>query len=510
MKKEYFAYTRVSTKKQGKYGVSLREQKEDIERYAMQKALPICKWFEGRETASKVGRPVFNEMLALLKKGEAAGVIVHKVDRSARNLHDWAEIGQLMEAGIDIHFATESIDLSTPGGRLSADMQAVMAAFYSRNLREEVKKGFYGRLKQGLFPKPAPVGYLNQGKGKPKIIDPKKGPLVRRAFELYTTGEYSIRNLSKKMYDLGLRSRKGNRIGRNSMGELLANRFYISEIHIKKTGQRFAGVHKPLIARSLFERVRQIMAGRYARKIKVHIFDFRRLLTCSLCGSTMVGETHKGHIYYRCHTAGCLTKTVRQEKVEKPLHKKFSRLQFGKNEKELFAEELQKMRLEWSQSRHDLECILKADLEKTISQSDRLLTAYLDSSIDQQTFDQKKTALELKRREIEQRLSDIDQETATKLNSLQQFLELAGNAYLLHKNASPEKKRELVENLTSNRTVNQKSVDFKLCPAALELAGRPSGLDGGPTKATARKASKLLRRLMHLLNPPVPADLLTS
>ena len=93
MNKKYFAYIRVSTVRQGERGVSLPEQKEAIERYAAVKTLPISRWFEGRETASKVGRPVFNEMLALLKKGEAAGVIIHKIDRSARNLKDWAEIG---------------------------------------------------------------------------------------------------------------------------------------------------------------------------------------------------------------------------------------------------------------------------------------------------------------------------------------------------------------------------------------------------------------------------------
>jgi DNA invertase Pin-like site-specific DNA recombinase len=86
--KKYFAYIRVSTPRQGERGVSLPEQKEAIERYAKSKNLEICRWFEGRETASKVGRPVFNEMLRLLQKRQAKGVIIHKIDRSARNLKE--------------------------------------------------------------------------------------------------------------------------------------------------------------------------------------------------------------------------------------------------------------------------------------------------------------------------------------------------------------------------------------------------------------------------------------
>jgi site-specific DNA recombinase len=68
----------------------------------------------------------------------------------------------LLDAGVEVHFANESLDLHTRGGRLSADIQAVVAADYIRNLREETKKGFYGRLKQGIYPMGAPLGYINK------------------------------------------------------------------------------------------------------------------------------------------------------------------------------------------------------------------------------------------------------------------------------------------------------------------------------------------------------------
>src|SRR4029077_2705893 len=131
--------------------------------------------------------PVFSQMLKALKSGKVAGVIIHKIDRSARNLRDWADLIELSDSGIEIHIASENLDLRSRGGRLSADIQAVVAADYIRNLREETRKGFYGRLKQGLYPLAAPIGYLDRGKGKPKEPDPAKAPLVRRAFELYAT-----------------------------------------------------------------------------------------------------------------------------------------------------------------------------------------------------------------------------------------------------------------------------------------------------------------------------------
>ena len=155
---QYLAYVRVSTARQGERGVSLQEQRDAILRYAERNRLEISRWFEERETAAKRGRPVFNEMLYLLRKGKAQGVLIHKIDRSARNMKDWAELGELIDRGTEIHFVNESLDLASRGGRLSADIQAVVAADYIRNLREESRKGFYGRIKQGLFPLPAPMG----------------------------------------------------------------------------------------------------------------------------------------------------------------------------------------------------------------------------------------------------------------------------------------------------------------------------------------------------------------
>src|SRR6201981_1788237 len=95
-----------------------------------------------------------------------------KNSRKKRPLRTWAELGELIDKGIEVPFANEGLDLYSRGGRLSADIQAVVAADYIRNLREETKKGFYGRLKQGLYPIRAPIGYLDNGAAKPKTIDP--------------------------------------------------------------------------------------------------------------------------------------------------------------------------------------------------------------------------------------------------------------------------------------------------------------------------------------------------
>lgn len=114
-----------------------------------------------------------NKIAEDLRKAANRGIrdgrlVVHKIDRSARNFRDWALIGDLADSGIEIHFATETLDFGSRGGRLAADVQAVVAADYIRNLRDETKKGLQGRLKQGIYPFKAPLGYLDTGGGNPK------------------------------------------------------------------------------------------------------------------------------------------------------------------------------------------------------------------------------------------------------------------------------------------------------------------------------------------------------
>ncbi len=90
--KGYIGYIRVSTVKQGTKGVSLIEQRDAILRYAERMGFTITIWLEEMETAAKQGRPVFNQALKLLRAGQAKGIILHKLDRGARNLRDWAAI----------------------------------------------------------------------------------------------------------------------------------------------------------------------------------------------------------------------------------------------------------------------------------------------------------------------------------------------------------------------------------------------------------------------------------
>lgn len=494
--RNYFGYIRVSTVKQGEHGVSLQEQRDAIARYSQSNQLEITEWFEERLTAAKSGRPVFNEMLRGLRQGKAAGVVIHKIDRSARNLKDWANLGELLDQGIDVKFANENVDLNSRGGRLSADIQAVVAADYIRNLREETRKGFYGRLKQGIYPLPAPLGYLDNGAGQPKTLCPIIGPLVRQAFELYATGNYSLDNLVDELYRRGLRNKAGKPVTRNGLSVILNNPFYLGLIRLRRTDESFAGAHQPLVNKALFERVQSILTGRAPKRVKRHAFVFRQLFVCRGCGRHLIGEQKKGHVYYRCHTKTCRLTCIREETIAQTVEQALQPLVFSGKERALLWDVALQLRRDWRDEQQRQLAILKMRHTAVTQRIARLTDAFLDNVIEKALFEERKKALLVERLSIDDEIRILESSENTVSTRLTDFLELAGSAQLSYKSGTDWHRRELLRIVMSNRTVAGKNVAVELFPPFQEVAKRPKSTNGGPCRDTART---FLTRLSKIL-----------
>lgn len=494
----FYGYVRVSTARQGERGVSLQEQREAIERYAQRNGLTIERWFEERETAAKLGRKQWTEMLRLLRRGKVRGVLIHKIDRSARNLRDWADLGELIDRGLEVHFVNESLDLQTRGGRLSADIQAVVAADYIRNLREEAMKGIRGRLRQGILPLPAPVGYLDCGAGKPKAIDPVKGPLVRRAFELYSTGRYNLHGLKDELHTVGLRNRRGGRVSLNGLATMLRNPFYIGLIRIKRRKEIYEGAHEPLIPKSLFDRVQAVLDGKLAARPEKHDFLFRRTLRCKTCGYALIGEVQKGYTYYRCHTRSCPTTSVREKTVEERFQPLLLALRLDPEERAYLREKIESFKVTWQDTAARQRKALELQLSQLATKRARLADALVDGLLDRDLFEERKEALFAEKRALAEQLAALDQGGNTGAQKLTDFLERLDSANSLYESGTTEERRELVASLTSNWTVAGKNVDFAPAPAVQLVAERAKNHFGGAYRVRPRTWDRLLEILSTL------------
>ena len=493
--KQYFSYVRVSTQRQGQFGTSLIEQKAAIERHAQKFNLFIVKHFEERETAAKLGRPVFLEMLKALRQGKAAGVIIHKIDRSARNLKDWADLGSLIDSGIEVHFASESLDLNSRGGRLSADIQAVVASDYIRNLREETKKGIYGRLKQGLYPFPAVIGYSDAGKGQPKKINKIQMPLIRQAFELYSQGNWGLIALADEMYERGLRNKRGKKVTINGLSTILHNPFYIGLIRIEKTGEMFAGKHDLIIPKILFDQVQAVFEGKNNVKTERHFFLFRRQINCAKCRNLYIAEKQKGEVYYRCHTRGCTKGTIREDVIDTAVAESLKKLELNDFEYHFFKKQTVKESCN-SQAEFEMNYRRLQLLQEQIKdRQSKLADAYVDDVFDKETYIEKKNQLILEEQSIKEKTMNLRQNSDEATKRLEAFLELVNSAYLSYQWGTPEEKRELVKTVFSNCEIKEKNVLVKPEIPFQMIAERPAFTSGSPKREAARTLTRLLKKL---------------
>ncbi len=300
-------FTRVSTKEQADEGYSLESQEKLLKAYSDKQKFKVVKVYKIAETASKeMVRKSFKEVFEYANKNDVKAILCEKIDRLTRNLKDAGVADDWVRADSarEIHFVKENFILNgntRAHDNLVWDMKVAIARFYSNNLSEEVKKGHKEKVEQGWYPSKAPLGYQSVGeKGhKTHELNISKSPLVRKMFEFYSTGGYSLLALVDKMFEQGLRTHGGNRLGKSRMATLLSDPYYYGKI--LWNGQISQGKHEPLITKELYDKVQDVLHGRTTPRRTKHLFTFKGHVHCEACGKLITWESQKGHAYGHCN-----------------------------------------------------------------------------------------------------------------------------------------------------------------------------------------------------------------
>jgi site-specific DNA recombinase len=307
-------YLRVSTREQADKGLSIPAQRLACVRHIRDRGWDLVDEYSDRgESARTADRPQLQALLARIQHdGGIDAVVVHKIDRLARNMEDHIAIRALLRRrGIALVSTTENLE-ETASGRLVEGIHALMAEFYSANLAAEARKGMAEKAKQGGWPHQAPIGYLNKresigGRRVAFIVpDPERADLVRSAFELYATGGYSVAQLTDELAERGLRSR-GQRdrpekpLVVSSVADLLANPVYTGVVEWQAV--TYPGQHQPLVDEATFQRVQQLLATRAVRgtRDRRHHHELKGVLWCGVCSRRLSLTLAKGrYLYFYC------------------------------------------------------------------------------------------------------------------------------------------------------------------------------------------------------------------
>jgi len=269
------------------------------------------------QTAKEPGRKIFGEMLDRICAGEAGGILAWHPDRLARNSIDGGKIIYLLDTGklLDLKFPTFWFD-TTPQGKFMLSIAFGQSKYYIDNLSENIKRGHRQKLRKGIWPGFAPLGYLNNHRTKEIDLDKEKAPFIRKAFEFYATGEYTLKAVNQFLADSGISSYRKRPLSVSCVQRFLKNHFYYGVFRFNN--EFYQGTHEPIISKKLFDSVQQVMNNRGKKKRKrKHKFAFSGLMRCGNCGCLITAETQKGHNHYRCtkKKQKCDEKYLREENL---------------------------------------------------------------------------------------------------------------------------------------------------------------------------------------------------
>jgi len=164
----YFLYARKSTDVEDKQVRSIDDQLAVLRALAKDEDLTITQEFVERQSAKKPGRPVFNEMLALIERGEAQGIICWKIDRLARNPVDGGQISWLLQQSIIQRIRTHDRSFLPADNVLMMSVEFGMANQFIRDLSVNTSRGLRYKAKLlDTFPAQLPLAILTTQELKP-------------------------------------------------------------------------------------------------------------------------------------------------------------------------------------------------------------------------------------------------------------------------------------------------------------------------------------------------------
>jgi len=323
-------YLRKSSEAEDRQALSLESQAGELKALAAKLNIRIDKAFQESKSAKAIGRPQFNEMIKFIKSNPGSKILVWKLDRLARNFRDGGEIISLLQENIIAEIITPFGNHNPNDNVLSLAVEFGTANQFVRNLSQDVKRGNRTKLEKGELPGAAPIGYLDNLLTKKKEIDPIKSVFIKKAFELYATGGYSLKEINNIVYEKGFTTKGGLKNSKAQFHHILQNPFYYGVI--RRNGQLYPGQHQPIISKTLFDDVQYVLSGKSRPKKQKHFFPVRGFMFCNLCGCLLTATTKKGHAYYYCTNGKgkCLehTKYLRDKAVDELVAETFKEIKF--------------------------------------------------------------------------------------------------------------------------------------------------------------------------------------
>jgi len=309
-------YARKSTESEERQVLSIDSQVKEMLQIAEREGLEIAEIRRESHSAKESGkRPVYMELLEDIRRGRFNGILTWAPDRLSRNAGDLGSIVDLMDQQLLMEIRTYGQTFkNSPNEKFLLMILCSQAKLENDNRGINVKRGLRTRVEMGLWPAPAPTGYLKENRNDRKcetIIDPERAPVVKKIFEKVAYERWTGRKVYNWLkFELNFRSAYGKKhLSLGNVYKLLENTFYYGTFEYpRNSGNWYVGKHEPLITKELFDQVQAQIKSQVMRT-EGKEFAFTKMMTCHRCGSGITadekfkrpqnGNVHR-YVYYHC------------------------------------------------------------------------------------------------------------------------------------------------------------------------------------------------------------------
>ena len=460
---------RVSTEEQKEAGNSLPAQMIRLEKYCQNKDFQIIKNFSFDESAYKNLREEFDAILDfVITYPEKIVVCCDKVDRLSRNIFD-KRISTLYEKAlndeVELHFVSDGQIINSSISAVEKFQFGIslgLAKYYSDAISDNVKRAIEQKLRKGEWPAKAPYGYKNitlSAERTDIIIDEFAAQIIQKAFELYSTGAYSMALLAQKM-----KADHGIVWSVSYIDKIFNNHFYYGMMLVK--GNMYPHRYPPIISKALFEQVQNVKKS-YNKKNRFKLagkpYIYRGLIRCADCNLAITPEKHKGHIYYHCtqYNGKHGAKWLREEEITRQLADVFTPLQMPKDILEQTAQtltELHEHKIEFQTKQFDE---LTKQHKMLTKMMDNLYMDKLKGRITESEYDKFYQSFRDQITDVSIKLERLQEAENNYYITTKYLLELSSKAYDLFIGSEVEEKRQLIKLILSNVKLNGEKLVYE-------------------------------------------------
>lgn len=331
-------YARVSTTQQEKES-TIESQITALQEYASKegyKITPEHQFIDQAISGSRLDRPALDKLRDSASEQHFQVVLCLSPDRLARQyVYQRVLLDELATAGVEMIFLSQPDGADSPQAELLLGLQGLFAECERTVIGERMRRGRLHRLKTGqLMPNNPPYGYRyvpigQAGSGKWHIV-PHQAEIVQDIFSRYQGGQ-RVADIMHYLNEAAIPSPKAKQWGSSTLRHTLRDSSYRGKVYYnrKQTVHQAIGQPRkygrgylrefryqlrppedwitidiePIISEELWQEVQDMLAQnkRFSpRNNHKHHYLLRGLLTCAICGYTLVGRTARNRQTYYC------------------------------------------------------------------------------------------------------------------------------------------------------------------------------------------------------------------